>query len=135
MPDDAGAHDGAVQTAQHERPGAVRQLTGVLDPGHGAHAGVAAVDLGHEQEQAVDFPVRVGTGGLGRGRGSPGLLGLEGQGHDHLGQDDAGRQRQERQDRLFPSGRLGVAVSSACSRVGHESSLGARVPLPQRLRA
>ena len=58
-------------------PAAVGQLARVLDAGDGAHAGVAAVDLGDEQERrspAASAPSR----GVRR------LLGLEGEGHHHL---------------------------------------------------
>ena len=53
---DAGADRGAVQAADDEGAEAASQLTGVLDRGHDADPGVAAVDAGDEEEALVRRP-------------------------------------------------------------------------------
>jgi hypothetical protein len=50
---DADPHGGAVEAADHHGPQAAGQLAGVLDLGDGAHAGVAVVEAGDEEDAAV----------------------------------------------------------------------------------
>ena len=50
---DACADDGALHGPQDGGHGAVGQLAHVLDVGDGAHLGVAALDLGDEEDAAV----------------------------------------------------------------------------------
>jgi hypothetical protein len=83
----AGADARPAQAAHDDRELAVGQLAGVLDLGHRAHAGVAAVDPRHEQELAAG--VVGGAGGRAR------LRRLEGCGHDHAGEHDPAGQGQE----------------------------------------
>ena len=74
-PPGPGARPGSTRAG-----GAVGQRAAVLDAGHGAHPGVAAVDAGHQQQAARRSRPR---------RPRPGLVGLEGDGDHHLGQHDA----------------------------------------------
>ena len=85
----AGADAGPVQAAHHHRELAVGQLAGVLDLGHGADPGVAAVDLGDQQQVAAGV-----AGGAGR---RPRLWRLQGGGHDHARKHDPAGQGQEGQ--------------------------------------
>ncbi len=91
--DHADTDAGAGQAAQHQRLSPVGELALVLDPGHGPHPGVAAFGLGDEEHQ----PVAVAGGG----RRGAGLVGLEGEGHHHLGQDHPRAQGQQRQHQAF----------------------------------
>ena len=87
--DDAGAHDGpgarpARRARARRRAACPRFSMRAMVP----DAGVAAVvDPGHEQDPVV--------GRRRRPRRGLGLVGLEGEGHDHLGEHDAGGQRQD----------------------------------------
>jgi hypothetical protein len=78
-----------VEAAHHDGLEAVRQLAGVLDLGDGAHTGVAVVEARDQQDPAVR--------GCGGGDGGLGLVTLQGHGHDHAGEHDAGGQREQGQ--------------------------------------
>jgi hypothetical protein len=86
---DSDADRGAVQAAHDHGPQAARQLAGVLELGHRAHAGVAVVEAGDEQD--------AGFGGFGRLDGGLGLVALDGHRHHHAGQHHAGGERQQGQ--------------------------------------
>src|SRR5829696_5931534 len=83
----AGPDAGPVQAAPDHRQLPVGQLAGVLDLGDGADGGVAAVDLGDEQQVAAGV-----TGGAGR---RTRLGRLQGGGDDHSRQHDPAGQGQE----------------------------------------
>ena len=78
-----------------------RQLAGVLDVGDGADLGVAAVERGTSSDLAVAGGVDGGTG----------LVGLEGEGHDHPGEHDAGGQGQDGQGQALQVGHGGNQLS------------------------
>ena len=77
-------------TANYERTGAVREVTGALDRGDRPHAGEAAVETRHEHDLVA------GNGGrFGRALR---LVGLEGNRHHHLRQHNALREGQQGQE-------------------------------------
>ena len=85
--DDTGTDVGAADRPNHEGGGAPGQRALVLDLGDGADSAVAAAvgEAGDEQQLALAF-----RGGVS---GGPGLIGLQGEGDDHLGQHDPAGER------------------------------------------
>ncbi len=107
----ADADHGARQSADDESLDARAGLPEVLDLRDRADAGVAPVDLGHQQQQGI-----IGRGGSLGGRVR--LIGLEREGDDHAGQHDPGRQWKQGKNQL---------IDLRCVRIGHlVVSLGAR---------
>ena len=92
-PGHPGADHGPVQGPDDQGLHTVLELPGVLDGGHHAHGGVAALQAGDQQEEVA----RLARGGHGR----PGLGRFQGQRDNHPRQHHPLGQRQERQDRSF----------------------------------
>ena len=76
------AHVDPGEAAHDHTRCAVGERSSLLDAGEGADRGARAVVAGHQHDMLVDID--------GGGRGPPGLVGLEPDGHHHLGQDDSG---------------------------------------------
>ncbi len=98
---DSDADPGPVQAADDDGAHAAPQLAGVLDGGDGAHLGVQPVDAGHQQHLAVEGGVDGGTG----------LVGLQGEGHDHPGEHHTTRQGQDGKGQALQVGHGGNQLS------------------------
>jgi hypothetical protein len=100
LADDAHAHLGAGGGADHQGRHPTGQVAAVLDAGDGADPGVAAVGLAGDEQQRV-----VGTGrGIG---GGTGLVGLEGQRDDHVGEHHVVCQGEDRESQRVEISHVG----------------------------
>jgi hypothetical protein len=108
------AEAGAMEPAEDQCRGAVRQLAGAVDPRHGADGGEAALDAGDQEERAVGLERSLGR--------SLGLVRLERKGDHRLRQDHArGEGKQREGDRVDLGGGVGL---------GHGAPFGSGNALP-----